>query len=825
MTAQPIRPPGASTFAPEGPAVPDGALAEARCRHCESAIAGGPAAAAGFCCRGCEAAHALVTSLGLEQFYARRRLDPFGPALKPDEDASPQDFSAFVSRDELGENALHLMVEGLHCAACVWLIESVLARQAQVTFARLNMTTRRLTLRWHGERAAADGLARLVSSLGYRLVPYDPALLEAEGARRDRELLRAMAVAGFAAGNVMLLSIAVWAGHVQGMGAATRELLLWFSALIALPAIAYAGRPFFRSAVAALKAGRANMDVPISLAVVLAAGMSLHETATGGPHAYFDASVALLFFLLVGRYLDSRARTRARSAAERLVGLAAGSVTVEDEGGAQRHLPPSEVKPGMTVLAAAGERIAVDGHVTEGASDVDTSLITGETVPARIGPGGRVFAGALNMTGPLRVRVSGAGEATLLGEIVRLMEAAERGRARYTAIADRVARAYVPVVHALGLLTFLGWVVVMGAAWQTALLYAVAVLIVTCPCALALAVPVVQVVASGRLFSRGILLKSATALERLTAIDTVVFDKTGTLTLGRPELVPSGRADDEAMRLAASLAGASKHPLARALRRAAPETATASGVEEVPGAGLRLATPEGEVRLGSRAWCRVRDESARRLKSPAPVAEPAGEPGPELWLARPGRAPVPFRFADRLREDAATVVAALEAQGLEVEMLSGDSAVATQAVAAQAGIGRWRAGFRPVAKTRRLAELARQGKRVLMVGDGLNDAPALAAAHVSMSPSSAMDISQTAADVVFQGARLAPLLETLSVAGKADRLVRQNFALAFLYNAVTVPLAVAGLVTPLVAAIAMSASSLVVTGNALRLGRGRRPWR
>jgi Cu2+-exporting ATPase len=480
----------------------------ASCRHCEAEITAGPAAAAGFCCRGCEAAYGLIRKLGLERYYARRRLDPHGRLLKPDEEAEAADVSAFVTTDESGENALNLMVDGLHCAACVWLIESVLSRQPQVSHARLNMTTRRLVLKWRGDKAVANGLVRLVSSLGYRLVPFDPARLGTESAKRDRELLRAMAVAGFAAGNVMLLSIAVWAGQAQGMGAATRDLLHWFSALIALPAIAYAGRPFYRSAVAALKARRTNMDVPISLAVVLAAGMSLHETATGGAHAYFDASVTLLFFLLIGRYLDSRVRTRARSAAERLVSLAAGSATVEDAAGGQRLLPPSQIKPGMTVLAAAGERVSVDGRVSGGESDVDTSLITGETVPARAGPDERVFAGTLNLTGPLRIEVSGAGEDTLLAEIVRLMEAAEQGRARYTAVADRVARAYVPVVHTLGALTFLGWVAV-GAGWQTALLYAVAVLIVTCPCALALAVPVVSVVASGRLLRQGVLLKSA----------------------------------------------------------------------------------------------------------------------------------------------------------------------------------------------------------------------------------------------------------------------------------------------------------------------------
>ena len=824
----------------------------AKCKHCEAEIVGGPAEAAGFCCAGCQAAFGIVRDLGLERYYARRHLDPHGRLLKPEEDAVAADFSAFVAPDASGGHVLHLMVEGLHCAACVWLIESVLARQPEVTHARLNMTTRRLVLGWRGDKALAAKLVGLVAGLGYRLVPYDPARLDAESARRDRELLRAMAVAGFAAANVMLLSISVWAGHDQGMGAATRGLLHWFSALIALPAIAYAGWPFYRSAFTALRAGRANMDVPISLAVVLAAGMSLYETATGGPHVYFDASVTLLFFLLVGRYLDSRVRTRARSAAERLVSLAARSLTVEEAGGAQRLLPPSRVRPGMVVRVAAGERIGADGRVAEGSSDVDTSLITGETLPAPVGAGDPVFAGTLNLTGPLRITVSGAGEDTLLAEIVRLVELAEQGRARFTALADRVARAYVPVVHTLGALTFLGWVTVGAAGWQTALLHAVAVLIVTCPCALALAVPAVSVVAGGRLLRRGVLLKSATALERMSTVDTVVLDKTGTLTLGRPQLVHEGGLDTgaggAALATAAALAGASRHPLARALRHAAPQVPTGDGVEEVPGAGLRLATPAGEVRLGSRRWCAIAETPATtpgggRSSDAGPGTEALGTEtlgsggpggggpeavGPELWLTRPHQPPVRFRFTDALRPDAAATVAMLAAHGVEVELLSGDRPGAVAQAAAEAGIGRWQAGCTPADKTARLGALAAQGRRVLMVGDGLNDAPALAAAHVSMSPSTAADISQTAADAVFQGQRLAPVVETLAVAGRADRLIKENFGLALLYNTLMVPLAMAGFVTPLIAAVAMSTSSLAVTLNALRLarrgGREKRPW-
>jgi Cu2+-exporting ATPase len=703
---------------------------------------------------------------------------------------------------------MNLLVEGVHCGGCVQKIERTLKARPEVAQARVNLSTRRLALRWRGPDAAANDLAAAVTALGYAVVPFDPERAAAESDAAERELLRALAVAGFAAANVMLLSVSVWAGAAEDMGSATRALLHWFSALIALPAVAYAGRPFFCSAWRALAARRTNMDVPISVGVLLATAMSLFETVRDGPHVYFDSALALVFFLLIGRYLDRRARGKARSAASRLLALRTAAATVVDTDGGHRVVRSEALRPGMTVLAAAGERIAVDGRVVDGRSEIDSSLITGESLPAAAAPGDAVFAGTINLAAPLRYRVTAIGPDTLLAEIVRLMELAEQRRSRFVDLADRVARHYAPAVHGLALATFLGWTFVTATPWQVALLYAVSVLIITCPCALGLAVPAVQVIASGRLMRRGTLLKSATALERLARVDTVVFDKTGTLTLGRPALadVLSHAPDD--LVLASSLAGASRHPLALALRRAAPDTPLASGVAEHPGRGLSLVTPEGEVRLGSRRFCRVAEDDARDA--------------PELWLARPGRRPVRFAFTERLRPDAVETIAALKARGLGVEILSGDRKPAVAQIAWRLGIPTWRAGCTPPEKCAHLAALEQQGHRVLMVGDGLNDAPALAAATVSLSPSSAIDISQNAADAVFQGEALAPVLTLLDVARRAERLVRQNFALAFAYNLVAVPLAVLGLVTPLVAALAMSGSSLLVVGNALRLARGER---
>jgi len=437
-------------------------------------------------------------------------------------------------------------------------------------------------------------------------------------------------------------------------------------------------------------------------------------------------------------------------------------------------------------------------------------LITGESVPEPAGPGTDVYAGAVNLGAPLKLTVRVAGEGTLLAEIARLMEAAEQRRTRYVGMADAVAHWYAPVVHMLALSAFIGWFVFGGLAWQESLMIAIAVLIITCPCALGLAVPVVQVIACSRLMRQGILLKSGSALERLAQIDMVVFDKTGTLTVGRPELVNAVACDSDVLRQAAGIASASLHPLAKALVAAAgPGIKAADGVLEKPGAGLTWNGSVGPHRLGNRSFVGLSPKSVDSFS--------ADVIGPEIWYARPDHEPVCYRFTDALRSDAGAVIRSLEEMGIEVRLLSGDRPGAVSAAAWALGIDNWQAQVSPDGKLRYLEGLRRTGRRPVMVGDGLNDAPALAAAFVSLSPASGADISRTAADIVFQGERLAPILESLKVARTSERLVKQNFLLAFLYNIVTVPIAIAGHVTPLIAAIAMSGSSLIVIGNALRM--------
>lgn len=787
---------------PESPAL-------TACAHCGEPLAASIEPGERFCCHGCAGAYALIHDLGLDQYYARRCLDPDARAPRPEEEGA--DMAAFVRPGkDAGTASLTVMVDGLQCAACVWLIEAVLAKLPGMLEGRVNMTTRRLRLTWHGRPEDWRRPVEAIEKLGYRLIPFDPQSLKTARDRTSKELLRALAVAGFAAMNIMLLSVGIWAGHVQGMGQATRDLLHWVSALIALPAVLYAGQPFFKSAWAALRQGHTNMDVPVSIGVTLTTLMSLYQTSQGAEHAFFDGVTMLLFFLLVGRVFDHYARGAARAVAEQLLTLRTTAVRVLGKGGTVTTLPADRVAIGDRILVAAGERIGVDGCVVEGTSALDTSLVTGESLPRSVKPGDTVHAGMLNLGAPLTCEATATGEGTLLAEIVRLMEAAESRRSRFIALADRVAKRYAPVVHVTALATFLGWVFGMGAPWQDALYAAVAVLIITCPCALALAVPVVQVLASARLMKRGVLLKSATALERLDGVTDIVFDKTGTLTLGRPVLQAREGYSADLLNRAAALARASRHPLSRALVEAAGPGTARDGVEEIPGLGLRWTSPTGEARLGSRSFCGgvgAADDSA-----------------PELWFTEPGQAPVRFIFTDPLRPDARAVMDALRQQGYRLALLSGDRPVAAQAVAETLGMTDWRGGATPADKVAFLETLRAEGRNVLMVGDGLNDAPALAAATVSLSPTSAADVAQTTADLVFQGEKLAPVLLALDTGRAAQRLARENLLIALVYNLLAVPLAIAGLVTPLIAAAAMSSSSLLVIANSFRLARRRVPW-
>ncbi len=695
-----------------------------------------------------------------------------------------------------------LAIENMHCGGCLRKVETALQSVPGVAAARANLSTKRASVYFDGSGRDASVLIDALERAGFKAAELVVSA-DLQAIEEDNDRLRRLAVAGFASANIMLLSVAVWSGGDGDMSPAVVRLLHWLSALIALPTVAYAGLPFFRSAAVALGAGRLNMDVPISLGVILATAMSLFQTIQGNEHVYFDAAVTLLFFLLVGRAIDGRMRARSQSAAENLLGLRSSTATVIGHDGVVTRMSAHNIAPGMHVISAAGERFAVDGRVISGNSMIDESLISGETRPRSVGPGDEVYAGTVNLDQSLTIETRATSDGTLIAEIARLMTAAEQGRASYVRMADRGARIYAPAVHILGLGTFIGWLV-FGEDWQAALTAAIAVLIITCPCALALAVPAVQVAAISRLFARGVLVKSPDALERLAEIDTVVFDKTGTLTRGEPSVKNVEAIAPEALAAAATLAACSRHPYARAVVRASQArgltSRPANDVKETAGLGLVCLHDGVSHKLGSAAFC----------------GAPAGDLS-AIWYCRDGAAPVGFEMADRLRDDAAEVVQHLKAKGFEVELLSGDRTSEVSRVAGEVEIERFSSGIMPADKLKRLEQLSQLGHKTLMIGDGLNDAPALAAGHASLSPASAADISQTAADAIFQGVLLEPVLETLAVAQESRRMALQNFAIALGYNLIFVPLAVAGVVTPLIAAVAMSSSSIAVTLNAMRL--------
>lgn len=693
---------------------------------------------------------------------------------------------------------LMLSVPAVHCAACISTLENGLEKLPGVRAARVNLTLKRVFVEADPQLTAADLIAP-IAGLGYEAHELDAGVLSVTDTdRQGRELLMRIGVAGFSMMNIMLLSVAVWSGASD----ATRDLFHWISGMIALPTVAFAGQPFFKSAWAGLKVGRFGMDFPISLALVLASGISIYETWNSGHHAYFDAAVMLTFFLLIGRYLDHRTRAVARSAAQELAALEVPRA-IRLNGTAEETVNVAELSPGDLVLVRPGGRIPVDGVVTAGTSELDRSLLTGEVLPIFAGPDQIVSAGEVNLTGPLTVRVTAAGKDSSLARMAELVAVAESAKTRYTGLADRAARAYSPIVHLLSFSAFGWWMWATGGDVRFAINISAATLIITCPCALGLAVPAVVTAASGKLFKKGLLIKSGTALERLAEVDTVVFDKTGTLTMGAPEPTNLGEHSRAELELAMALALASGHPLAQSLARAAKVAgitpATLTDLVEVPGYGVEGRHHGARVRLGRAEWVGA---------APLPVTA--------TYLST-GQGGTGFTFSDSLRPGAAEVVTAVQALGMTVKLVSGDAPGAVRDLAERLGIADWTAGALPQDKAAEVARLTAAGARVLMVGDGLNDTAALAAAHASVSPASALDAARVASDIVLLGRDIAPVADAIRIARQSTRRIRENFLISGGYNVIAVPIALVGLATPLWAALAMSLSSITVALNALRL--------
>ncbi len=706
------------------------------------------------------------------------------------------------------------LVPDMHCAGCIGTIERGLLSMPQVESVRANLTTRRVAVCWTKGSKHGTEILNFLNRLGFDASLDDlKQTLVDQDAAKGRRLLSSMAVSGFAAANIMLLSISVWSGAEPQ----TAQLFHLISGIIAVPAEAYAGRPFFQSAFSALSARRLNMDVPISLAVVLALLMSLFESLSGGAEAYFDAAVTLLFFLLIGRYLDHLMRHKARGAADRLARMSSKGAVLIEQGCPPRFIELAEIKPGMCLRVNAGERLPVNGEVLSGESDIDRALVTGESQSQSCRAGDRLEAGVLVLTGSIDIRSTSDAKTSFLAEITQMIQAAERGRSFYVSIADRMARIYAPVVHILALLTFIGWTLATSGDWHLAIYVAIAVLIVTCPCALGLAVPVVHVIAAQRMMDHGLLMRDGQTLERLNEIDHVIFDKTGTLTMAEPTVSASSQLSDQPLAVINALAEKTSHPAAKAVSRHIQSLAEGPSVDrqadltslsERAGYGVEAIWQNQRVRLGRPTW----------------VAEIAAGNNLEIkhhgvMFAVENREIIGFTLEDDLRPGAEATILELRRMGFAVSILSGDQPEAVRRVAERLGIEEYLSSLTPQEKIQHVQQRQAQGEKILMVGDGLNDAPALAAGHASMAPASASDVGRLASDVIFTRSDLSAVATACQIARRAQVLVRQNFALALLYNSVAVPLAVLGFVTPLIAAIAMSSSSLIVIANSLRLTR------
>jgi Cu2+-exporting ATPase len=721
-----------------------------------------------------------------------------------------------------------LFLDGTRCAGCVHRIERALQETPGVVEASVHYTTQRALVRFDPARTSPAALAGRVAELGYGATPFDPAALDRSAAatRGAREALVRVLVAAFLAGNVMLVSIALYIGSYQGIDAATRRGLRWLAVALSVPAVAWCALPFWRGAWAGLRRRSITVDVPVALGVGVAFAVNVAGTLAETEHLFVDSAAMIVFLILLGRTLERSARARATSAVDRLVALAPRTALRRTPAGIE-EVPARELRAGDRVVVPPGQGVPADGRIVAGETELDESLLTGESRPVARHPGEAVAGGSRNCLAEIEVEVTAALDSGTLARMAALLERAQADRPRVQRLADRVAAVFAPAVLGLASLTALGWALA-GAPPLEVALAASAVLIVACPCALGLATPAAVTAALGRAARLGILVKRGEALERWARVDTVLLDKTGTVTEGRfavDEAVPVRDVSPEALvAVAARVEGASTHPLAAAVRAEASRRGIAP---EDDGTLVRRAVAgrgvvAGELRAGSR----------RFLEEAGVSVEPAlAEAGAKLaerglstvWVAAGSRALGVLGLSDPPRPDAGEAVARLRARGVRVELVSGDAAGPVRLAGERCGLAAGAAASEvdPEAKVERVRAARAAGRRVLVAGDGINDAAALAAADVGVAMGSGADVALHAADVVIRAPRLGALADGADLARATLARIRENLGIALLYNALAVPLAVAGVLQPLHAAIAMSLSSLVVTGNAVRLLRWR----
>jgi Cu2+-exporting ATPase len=784
-----------------------------------------------FCCPGCAAVACAIESAGLGGYYATRTT-PGARAV------SPQDLLPTTLLEEAATERLYaahldarlrettLMLERMSCAACAWLIEASLLRIPGVALADVNATTRRAVVRWDADRTNLARLVDAIRAIGYDAWPWDPARAkESERAERRSELWR-LFVAGFGAMQVMMYALPGYLDGGATMSAEASSMMRWASLAITLPVMFVSCRPFFESAWRELQALRVGLDAPIALGIAGGFLASTWATVTGSGEVYFDSISMLAFLLLAARWAQSAARRRAGLALDGLLRwMPAMASRLRDPASAAsaERVQAQALRAGDHVLIGPGERVPADGVVVQGSSSVDESLLTGESRPVQKWPGTSLIGGAVNVAQPLVMRVTRAGADAWAAGIARLVERATASRPDILPGADRAARALCAIVIAFALAAFLAW---LHFAPERAVWIAVAVLVATCPCALGLAAPIALTAASARLLRHGIVMTRAQALESLARATDVVFDKTGTLTEGQFALAAAqahGKLDrDACFALACAIEATSRHPLARVFRAAAAPLASVADSRHVPGLGIEADVDGKRVRIGNLAFC------AELAGSPAPAAACADDARhTQVHLAREGEWLASFALEDSLRPEAAALVRGLHADGLRVHLLSGDREATVAELAGRLGIATHAAGCTPEAKLAYVESLQRAGGTVVMVGDGLNDAPVLAQADCSIAVGGGADAAQLQSDLVLLGGRTGAAAEAFGIARHSIGIVRQNIGWALAYNAIALPLAAAGAVGPWEAAIGMSASSLIVAANALRVlspGNGRKPW-
>ena len=775
-----------------------------------------------FCCDACRLVYLAIHEAGLDAYYERRGLPPMRAADLPAEMAwlnQPEVEATYVTTTgSLVEGSY--VLDGLHCAACSWLIEKSVEGLHGVREARVNYATSRLRVRWEAGRVGLGDVAHQVACIGYRATPYHPQRLERPRQRQANALVMRMAVAAFCAGNVMLAAAALYAGALQGMELQFRRFFDWVGLVLCVPVVLYSAVPFYQGALSAFRARNVTMDVPICIGLLTTFTYSVWATLTQRGEVYFDTVATFVFVLLIGRVVENGSRGRVSSAVERLLSLGARAARVLRQGRFV-EVPADEVVTGDQVEVLQGDRLPVDGRVREGGAWVDESMLTGESTPRAVEAGAEVSAGTLCSDGRLVIEATRTGGATTLARISQMVEDAQMRRAPVQRVVDGIARWFVAVTLGLAALTWVYW---HARGSGDALMIAVSVLIITCPCALGLATPLAVACACGRSASRGVLFRGGDVLEALNGVTHVLLDKTGTLTEGRLELQETltleGVDKHECLRLAAAVECRSTHPVARALLAAAPShELTAEAWESTPGLGVRASVGGRDVRVGSIEWL-SRCAFVVPPSLEAAAARRATMGSTIVWLAVSGQVACAFVLTDRIRPEAREVVAGMQRRGLQVELVSGDGAGAVDGVARATGIAHARARMLPGDKAEAVRALQRKGARVALVGDGINDAPALSAADVGIAVASGTEVAMEAADVVLLRPGLAPLVEALQTARDAFRTIRDNMSISGLYNVIALPTAVAGYVAPLLAAVAMPLSSLLVVGSSMRLWRG-----